>query len=853
MPLRKYIVVPPMEGGLENLREIAANLWFSWNSEAEELFQHLDEQLWKETNHNPLQVLISLSRNRLRELRGDEGYRSYAGRVYQRFLSYMERTGPYDHHLDRPVDFTTALFSMEFGLAECLPIYSGGLGLMAGDHLKSASDLNLPAVGVGLLYQEGYFRQSLSAEVGQEEHYPRTEFDTLPLEKVTDESGAPMRIEVELDNESIWLRVHRGNVGRVPLVLLDADLPENSPRLRRTTARLYGGDEENRIRQQLVLGIGGVRALQALGIRPEVFHLNESHGAFGLLERMRHFMDEEGLSRVEAASMVMSQSILTLHGSTRTPDDVFDRSLMEKYCHGLVQKLGMDFEDFMGLGRIRPKDQSEGFCMPVLGIRMACRTTGISRLHSRVVRKLWRGVWPSADLEDVPIGSVSNGVHVPSHISRELSKLYDRYLGPGWTEDPDSEKIWERTENIPDTELWRTHDRSRTRLVSFARERVVKQLKSKGATPDELEEASKALDPEALTVCFVSRFAAHQRATLLLRDPERLATIVADRERPVQFIISGKAHPADQQGKEQIRSLWEASRKEPFRNRIVFIEDYDLNVARNMAEGADVWLSTSRRPQEAGSSGGMKAAANGALNLSVLAGWWDEGFQGENGWVIGWGEEYENLAYQDQIESKALYDILDDTVKTIFYDRSVDDLPREWIRMMKRSISTICPVFNSHRMVCDYIEDFYIPAARSSAQLQADNYVALKNMVDWKEVIKDDWDKISVNSVVVRDEAEALKGRQVQVVVGVETSGHQPEELNVELLHGPIDLWDNFKVRHVTRLAPENQARAVGSEQVLFSGWIPLSHAGLYGYVVQVTPEHPNLPASRKVALIHRG
>ncbi len=851
MPLRKYVVVPPMGGTLESLSEIAQNLWFSWNHEAVELFDHLDEQLWRETNHNPLQTLIRLSSHRLHEIRDDEGYLAHAERVRQRYRSYMKRTRAYEYRLDRPVDFVTAYFSLEFGLTECLPIYSGGLGLLAGDHLKSASDLNLPLVGVGLMYREGYFHQQLTNAGWQEEYYPRTELDVLPLEKQMDESGNPLLVAVDLAGEMLWCRVLKANVGRVPLYLLDADIPENAPRLRNTTARLYGGDTEMRIRQEMLLGIGGCRALQALNIKPAAYHLNEGHAAFALLERMRYLVEKEGLNREEAMEMVTSQSILTIHTPVAAGNDVFEPRLMEKYFGDFARLLGMDLETFLDLGRRQPGDRSEGFWMPVLGLRMTSRTNGVSKLHAKTTRNMWHQVWPNADPEDVPIAPVTNGIHIPSYISREVARLYDRYLGPGWTEDPDNEKVWQRAEKIPDTELWRTHERCRTRLVYAARRRLLDQLKARNVSGRQLDAAEKALDPEALTICFARRFATYKRATLLFREPDRLARILGHPEPGVQLIFAGKAHPADDEGKEMIRTIIDQSREEPFRSKIVFLEDYDINIARYMVQGADVWLNTPRRPMEACGTSGMKASANGALNLSILDGWWDEGFLGDNGWAIGSGEEYENPVYQDDIESRLLYDLLEESVKPLFYERGVDELPREWIKMMKRSIQTICPVFNSHRMVSQYIETAYVPAGRSSSHLQADNYALLREMVAWKRKISQDWDKIAVKNVQVLDAGEALKGKTIAVEVIVNTVGHSHDELKVELLHGPIDLWENFKVRHITRL--NASSTNLGNGDVLFTGSIPLSHTGLYGYVVRITPDHPNLPFSQSFELVHRG
>ncbi|MDD3471480.1 MAG: alpha-glucan family phosphorylase, partial [Syntrophaceae bacterium] len=594
MTLRKYIVAPPMKGELENLRQIASNLWFSWNMDVVELFDHLDEKMWRKSNHNPLQTLISLSSARISEIKTDEGFLAHTQKLHEKFKNYVSSAKRYAYRLERPLDFTIAYYSLEFGVTECLPIYSGGLGLLAGDHLKSASDLNVPLVGVGLMYQEGYFHQKLSSDGWQQEVYPRTDFDTLPLEKQTDSSGSTIILSVDLAGEPLYFRILKINIGRIPLYLLDADIPENPPRMRAVTSRLYGGDNEMRIKQEILLGVGGSRALQALGIEPSVFHLNEGHAAFTLLERVRHFVEEKHLTFTEANLMVKSQSILTVHTPVPAGNDVFDRGLMEKYFKKEVERIGGQFNKFLELGRKTPSDATEEFWMPVLGLRLSSRANGVSRLHGRVARDMWKDVWPQLDIHDIPIGYVTNGVHIPSYVSRDLLRVYDRYLGPGWTEDPDNQKIWQRAETIPDTELWRTRERCRTRLMYFARRRLLTQLRNRNATGPELEAAEKVLDPEALTICFARRFATYKRATLLFKDPERLARILTKPGKPVQLIFSGKAHPADDAGKQLIRSIIQTIKKEPFRDRIVFIEDYDINVARYLVQGADVWLNTPR-------------------------------------------------------------------------------------------------------------------------------------------------------------------------------------------------------------------------------------------------------------------
>jgi glycogen phosphorylase len=852
MTLRKYVVVSPMEGDLENLRELANNFWFSWNLAAVELFDYLDEGLWREGGHNPLWSLIRLSRQRLNQIREDSGYLEHAKRVFQRFQAYMKNPKRYAYRLQQPVDFVTAYFSLEFGITESLPIYSGGLGLLAGDHLKSASDLNLPLVAVGLMYQEGYFKQRLSLDGWQEQIYPKTQFDSLPLEKQTDSSGGVLIVQINLAGEPLCFRILKVNVGRVPLYLLDTNIQENPPHLRGISAQLYGGDNEMRIRQEILLGVGGVRALQALGIKPAVFHLNEGHAAFTLLERIRYFVQEERLTFEEARQIVISQSILTVHTPVPAGNDVFERSLMEKYFRSPVEKTGMDFDEFLANGRKNPNDRSEGFWMPVLGLRLSSRANGVSRLHGRVAREMWQAVWPQLEQQELPIGYITNGVHIPSYVSRDLLRLYDRYLGSGWTEDPDNDKIWRRVDQIPDTELWRTHERCRNRLIYFARRRLINQLKNRAASPLEIEEAYNILSTDALTICFARRFATYKRATLIFSDLERLANILSQTGRHVQLIFAGKAHPADNGGKKLIQSIVQTIKSKAFRGRVIFIEDYDINVARYMVQGADVWLNNPRRPLEACGTSGMKAAANGALTLSVLDGWWDEGYDGTNGWAIGSGEEYDNPDYQDEIESKELYDLLERNVVPLFYERATDDVPRDWISVMKKSLSTICPIFNSHRMVSDYIESSYVPCAMDFKALSMDNYSVLKKLVQWKKKIQRNWGKIRIIDVDVSNDAEYLKGKNVEVHVRIHSAGHGPDELKVDLLHGPIDLWDKFKTRNVKRLDAASDISSKNGD-LIFKGEIPLTETGLYGYGVRITPQFPALPSLEWSDSIIRG
>jgi len=634
-------VVPTLPEKLKPLQGLARNLWYTWNPNVIELWRRLDRDLWEESHHNPVRMLSSMSQQQLEEAGRNESFLLHMDRVLEALDQYMNVKTPYSFHLEKGLDpgFLVAYFSMEFGMTEALPIYSGGLGVLSGDHLKSASNLNLPLVGLSLLYKQGYFGQYLNEEGWQQEYYAVNDFENMPVWQERDAEGNPVEFTLAIRDRSVRVNIYRVQVGRIALFLLNTNLPENVPEDREITAQLYGGDQDMRFRQEILLGVGGVLALEALGLEPTVVHMNEGHSAFSGLERMRKLMKREGLSLEAAREVVKSNSVFTTHTPVAAGNDYFPPDLMGKYFGKYAEELGVSFNDFMALGRQNPDNDQEDFCMTVLAIRLSNYRNGVSKLHREVSRGIWKGLWPVIPERDVPIVSVTNGVHIPSYISQEMADLYNRYLGPRWIEDPDNQKVWERVDLIPDTELWRTHERRRERLIAFTRRRVKEQLLRRGELPSEIKRAEDVLNPEALTICFARRFATYKRGDLLFRDAERLAGILNDPERPVQIIFAGKAHPQDMAGKAIIKNIVQHAHEEAFRYKVVFLEDYDINIARYMVQGADVWLNTPRRPMEACGTSGMKAVANGALHMSILDGWWAEGYCSGGGWAIGAGEE----------------------------------------------------------------------------------------------------------------------------------------------------------------------------------------------------------------------
>ena len=836
-PKRKYNVVPKLPSKLESLRRLAYNLCFSWRGEIRDLFQRIDPWLWTDSGHNPVIMLGLVSQERLEELSNDQGFMAQLDRVTQDFDRYLSQPRIQAIDYSPEVSLRVAYFSAEFGLSGCLPIYSGGLGILAGDHLKSASDLNVPLVGMGLLYQEGYFSQYLSSDGWQMETYPINDFSNIPVKLVRNKEGRPLKVSVELKGENVEILIWRIDVGRVPLYLLDTNLPANSPEFRRTTAQLYGGDREMRIRQEIVLGIGGVRALKALGIEPTVIHMNEGHSAFSALERINILRKEKGLSFDEAREIVIATTVFTTHTPVPAGNDVFDPDLIRRYFEEYAKDLGINFRVLLGYGRLDPRDEGEKFGMSTLALRLSSHANGVSRLHGKVSRSIWQKIWHNHPDEDVPIDHITNGIHVPTWISREMASLLSRYLGPDWAEDPDNERVWEQIERIPNTELWRSHERCRDHLVAFARRLLAEQLKSRGVDPAEIQSAGDVLTPDAMTIGFARRFATYKRATLIFRDPDRLDRILNNPQHPVQIIISGKAHPQDNEGKEFIKAIIHLTRQERFRRRIVFLEDYNFHVAHVMVSGCDLWLNTPRRPLEACGTSGMKALANGSLNLSVLDGWWDEGYHSAFGWALGHGEIYRDFSAQDDIESQALYNLLEEEVVPLFYQRRHDDIPKGWVKKMKAGLRHLVPIFNSHRMVQDYTDRFYLPCSRRFNLLSDKDFAGSKDLALWRQKLMTNWSGVSVKEIVSDEVQDIPVGSEMVLEARIKLGELNPDDVTVEAYYGRLDHNSEFAERDTVSL------EVMGSKEDIytFKGKIPCTGTGRFGYTVRVMPSRNRL------------
>jgi starch phosphorylase len=696
----------------ERLWTLARNLWWSWDHNSSSLFLDLDPARWNELNHNPVALLGEMPLAKLEMRAAELMLHSRVNYAYRRMLEYLEadRTWGTKHAgVLRP--HPVAYFSAEFGLHESLPVYSGGLGVLAGDHIKSASDLDIPLVGIGLFYGQGYFRQRLDLGGWQREEYLKTDVNQMAMEVAIGKDGRPIVVEIETRSGRIRAKVWRVEVGRRDLLLLDSDVEGNAPEDRQLTSRLYGGDLRIRIRQELLLGVGGLRALRALGISPGVLHLNEGHSAFAVLEAIRMRMEDEGIAFEAAVPRVSREVVFTTHTPVPAGHDRFDAGLVEEHIGPLREALGLSQESLLGLGRENPNNGDELFCMTVLALRLSRRANAVSSLHAEVSRAMWTGLFRNKLEDDVPIGHITNGVHVPSWLAPEMFRLYDRHLGMDWHQRSSEAKIWLNIENVDDGELWETHLNLKSQLIEFVRRRAVEQAKRRGEPREELQRLERVLSPDALTIGFARRFATYKRANLILTDIELLASMVNDPNRPVQFVFAGKAHPLDEPGKRVLQQIAELMRDSKFRDKFVFVEDYDINVGRHFVQGVDVWLNNPRRPLEASGTSGQKVVLNGGLNLSVLDGWWAEAFDGMNGFAIGTGRTHSNMNVHDARDGEDLMRTLREEVIPLYYQRDRDGLPRGWIKRMKRTIRTLGWRFNADRMVMDYTQKCYVPAA----------------------------------------------------------------------------------------------------------------------------------------------
>ena len=841
MKINKYMVSPSLPKELEPLLEITKNFWWCWNQKAVNLLRTIDIDNYDEKDHNPIRILGESSQECFYNMLHDDAAMMNLAEVYDEFKTYMNQETWYASLDDsqKTENEKIAYFSFEYGLHESLPNYSGGLGILSGDHLKSASDLGLPFIAVGLLYRKGYFRQYLNADGWQQEYDIENDFFNLALEKVLDSNGETMKVDVDLPGRKVYAQIWKANVGRIQLYYLDANIEENSVEDRDITAQLYGGNLETRIQQEILLGIGGIKALKKLGIKPTIYHMNEGHSAFLSLERIRQLMIDDKLDRKTAREVVFSSNVFTTHTPVPAGNDVFPIEMMQKYFVDYIKQIDMSMEEFLKLGKIDPNNQKEDFCMTVLALNLSAENNGVSELHGHVSREMWKDIWKGVPAKELPIDSITNGIHTLSWISFDMQNLLDRYLGPRWRTKPLEYGIWERVQKIPDAELWRTHERRKERLIDFCRERLKAQIINRGFTKNEINHAEQILTPEALTIGFARRFATYKRGTLLFKDIERLKKIISNPHRPVQIIFAGKAHPHDNGGKELIKNIAEICRREEFRDHIVFLEDYDINVARYMVQGVDVWLNNPRRPLEASGTSGMKVPPNGGLNFSILDGWWNEAYDGQNGWAIGNREEYTDLEYQDEVESNALYNVLENEIIPLYYERGRDDIPRQWVTAMKWSMQTVCPQFSTNRMVADYFNKFYTNASRRYINMTSDDFKKSKELKSWKDNIYSKWSKVSFENTMSEMPSRNLQvGSKFEVKTIVNLGNIAPDSVRVELYHGKLSMKDEITEPTIVEMKHSSD---LGNGRHSFIGSLECVNTGQSGYAIRMYPYHKDL------------
>ncbi len=849
-PVATFTVAPVFPENLSRLNQLYENLYWTWNPTIRECLRSIDPGLWHDTNHNPLMMLQRLPAGQLDALAADEAFLERYRDALRELDEYLNAGTWYKGKREGQQE-TIAYLSAEFGIHESVPLYSGGLGILSGDHTKSASDLGLPFVCVGLMYQMGYFRQRLTIDGVQLETYDLNSASTLPLQEVTNPDGTPMTITVEYPKGPVVAHLWRLDVGRVPIYLLDTNVAENTVAEYRDIAGvLYGGDSETRIMQEIMLGIGGFRALKAVGIEPTVTHSNEGHSAFLMLERIRTLMAELGLGFAEAAELTAAGSVFTTHTPVPAGNDVFDADMMEKYFKEYWPQLGLSRDEFLSLGRLNPADASEAFSMTVLALKLASKRNGVSQLHGDVSRAMWSRIWSNLPRAEAPIDGITNGVHTHTWAADTVGKLFTRHMGRAWRTTIGDEGTWKKVSAIPDGEFWQVKQGLRREMINYIHTRLDEQQSEWFTRSTQGRAPERILDPEILTIGFARRFATYKRATLLFRDEERALRLFGDPDRPIQLVIAGKAHPKDTPGKEFIRKVIEFIRDNKLEGRIVYVEDYDMAVARRITQGCDVWLNTPRRPLEASGTSGMKAAINGTINLSILDGWFPEGYDGTNAFAIGAGEEFSDPENQDEFESRKLYHMLEEHVIPAFYNRNEAGVPERWVAIQKRALETMVGQFSADRMVREYAERFYFTCSDRYRHLRAERGAKTRELIGWKRFVAQNWNDVAFDGVNVEGTSASQVGQEVRVTARLQPGRLAPNDLLVQAYYGPVDPEGMVS----NGMALPMQATGTDDKGlIVYSGTVRLASPGHAGIAVRVIPHHPDLVSPADMNMVKWG
>ncbi len=828
-----YKVYPAIPEELSFLDYLARNLWWCWNHEAIELFQRIHPMQWETIGKNPVAFLSNISQRRFEELSKDESFLGHLERVkakFERMFSHVSQI----KEIDLDPKETIAYFSMEFGLHESLPFFAGGLGILAGDHLKAASSLGIPLTGVGLLFREGYFRQFLDHTGWQQETYPLIDVFDLPIQKLKDISGIEIRIEIPGPDGIIHACVWQLKVGKIRLLLLDTNLGENSKKVREITSRLYASHGETRVAQEILLGVGGIKVLKTIDMFPRVCHMNEGHCSFAGLERISIIMDRYHLDFQSAVQVCKRSGVYTTHTPVAAGHDEFPKELVLPYIQPYAEKFAISAQELLAWGEPHGSKDTGKFSMFVFGVYFSGYINGVSRLHGLVARRMWQSLWPRRYVEEVPISHITNGVHICSYLSRNKNTLLERYLSSDWSDKLFDPNLAPGIDHIEDSDLWHVHELDRSNLIRKCRQLLLKQYERQNAPRNEMDEVANVLDHRCLTICFARRFATYKRAGLLLKDPQRLTRLITDEDRPIQLIFSGKAHPNDTEGKEIIKAIVAFARGHDVRHRVVFLENYDINIARYMVQGCDVWLNTPRRPNEACGTSGMKASANGGLNLSILDGWWCEGFRGDRGWRIANGDIYEDNDYQDEIESQALFNLLENEVVPKYYDRRRGNPPLKWIKMMKEAMKMALIDFSSDRMVREYSERFYVPASKNFKRLTDDSGSKAKALARGQSRLISLWSGIRLSKPRLITQDDFTVGDTFRITIKIFLGDLTPEEVEVQIYHGKIKFSDEPEgSRTETMWLQETLPKGT----YIYACTITCSDSGRFGFTARVIPK----------------
>jgi len=844
----RVTVTPQLPKEIGRIEEMANNLWWSWNTEFLKLFQEIDLDLWERIEKNPVKFLRLVSQDKIEKAAKDESFKKKYQTVVANFDGYMNSKDTwFAKNYPNNKNDLIAYYSAEYGLDEILPIYSGGLGILSGDHLKSASDLGLPFVAVGLLYKNGYFNQKINSYGEQCSEYKNIDLYNLPILPVKNEDGSDYVVEVDLAGTPCYLKVWQINVGRIKLYLMDSDIEKNSPEFREITLRLYGGEKEMRIRQEVILGMGGTRLLRGLGLNPTVYHMNEGHSSFLTLELIHNIMDERKVSFEMAKEIATSKTVFTTHTPVPAGNDIFDIGLVERYFQRFWPKLGITREDFLKLGMKGGNSLENGFNMGILALRIAGKKNGVSKLHGEVSRELFADVWPNIAPDESPITYVTNGIHTCTWLAPNLKNLYNEYLIPYWQERIHEDIVWKKIDNIPDGELWDAHLQRKEKLMRLVKENVTRRYLNAGMTYDQINEVVNGLNPNALTIGFARRFATYKRATLIFKDMARLTQILNDEKRPVQIIFAGKAHPADKDGQELIKYIHEISLKPQFKGKIFLLENFNIAISRYLISGVDVWLNNPRRPMEASGTSGEKASANGVVNFSVLDGWWAEGYDGTNGWAIGTNATYDSYEAQDKADSSSIYHILENKIIPAYYNKDSKGLSKEWVKYMKNSIKTTAGKYSTSRMLVDYVNQLYMPLVnltnKSFATLEQ-----VSEYCNWKKEMRLNWDKIKITQQPVVDNMNYDAGAKITVNCEVELPNIDENSVEVQVYFG--QMLDNGVVKNEAVIPMKKVGENAETKAACYQATLELKNGGNFGYTFRVMPKHEMLLESENLDLV---